>query len=313
MRCIYAGLSVALLWVAATPSVQGQTREQTREARNLFEEAERAQEAGRYAEARDLYRRSLEVVPRPGSAFNLAVCLRGTGEILQSVQTFDALLGDEYGPLEAAQRSEVTRLRQEANAEVARLRIEASGADAIEIRVDGVRVEEISDGQTIEWRVNPGEHVVTATALQRVDVEERLTVERGGTGGVRMVLTPTRDAMLGTLIVEASEPDDTVEIVGVVRGRGSVRRELSPGAYEVRVIGNEGQSESRVDLSAGTTLRVQLDAGEGDGLLASPWFWIVAGAVVAGGVVAGILLFGETEKDPIQDPVYGVTTTLTLP
>ena len=50
-------------------------------ARALFEEANGATAAGRFADARDLYRRSLALQANPATAFNRAVALTRTGSV----------------------------------------------------------------------------------------------------------------------------------------------------------------------------------------------------------------------------------------
>jgi hypothetical protein len=279
------------------------------EARALFQQANVALETGRFAEARDLLRRSIELTPNPASAFNLAIALRGTGETIAAVATFDRLLDGEYGQLSAAQRREAERLRHETRAEIAVLHISATGADEIELRVDGQRAGTASAAEVVEHRVDPGTRVVTASAPRRETAERRVDLPRGGSLRVAFELEPTADALVGTLVVEAVHPDDVLEIVGVGRGTDVLRRELEPGSYTVIADGPAGRRESTVDLEAGTTLRVRLEPAD-TGLLESPIFWLSAGLLVAAALTAGILLFTTREEDPIQDPVYGLVVTL---
>jgi hypothetical protein len=164
----------------------------------------------------------------------------------------------------------------------------------------------------VTHEVDPGEHVVTATAPRRQIEERRVELERGSSRQLRLALEMSADARLGTLVVEALDPDDVLEIVGVARGTGSLSRDLEPGSYEVVVSGPAGRRESTVDLDAGTTLRVRLEADSG-GVLTSPWLWTGVGLVVVGLVVGGLLLFVESEEAPVSDPVYGVITTLSAP
>ncbi len=281
-------------------------------ARELFDEANEALVTGRFAEARDLLRESLALAPNAGSAFNLAVALRGTGQTLEAVRVFDSLLEGQYGALSANQRREARRLRRATSGEVAVVHVRATGAERIEVRIDGARVATTEEGERIEHRVDPGEHVVTASAPRRETAEERVTLDRGGSRVVELALRPSADALLGTLVVEASDPDDELEIVGVGRGTGTLRRELAPGSYDVIVDGPTGRRESEVDLDAGETLRVRLSA-EGRSVLASPWLWAGVAVVVIGLAVGGIFLFGDHEDPPVSDPVYGVVTTLRMP
>jgi len=304
LLAILAGVLVAPSGVAA----QGAERE----ARELFQAGNEALSTGRFAEARDLFRRSLDITPNAGTAFNLAVALRGTGQTLEALQIFEALLEGEFGRLSRAQRRETERLRREVEAEIAVLHITVRGADDIEVRVDGQRIASAADGEIVEHRVDPGVRVVTVSAPRRVTQERRVDLERGSSVELEVELELTEDARLGTLIVEAVDPDDVLEIVGVARGTGTLRRQLEPGEYEVQVDGPAGYRESVVDLEAGTTLRVRLEADDG-GLWSSPWLWTGVGAVVVGLAVGAFFVFGEREEDPISDPVYGVIQTLRGP
>ncbi len=308
-RLSWALMAVTLVLSAGV--ARAQSRED-REARRLFEEANTALESGRFAVARNLLRRSLSLGPNAASAFNLGVALRGTGETLAAVAVFEGLLEGERGEISAGQRREVQRLLRETRAEIAVLHVHVEGAETIEVRVDGERVAEASDGETIEHQVDPGEHVVTATAPRRQTEERRIELDRGSSRRLSLALEMSADARLGTLVVEAVDPDDVLEIVGVARGSGTLSRDLEPGAYEVVVSGPAGRRESTVDLDAGTTLRVRLEADSGS-VLGSPWLWTGVGLVVVGLVVGGLFLFVEGEDAPVNDPVYGVITTLSGP
>jgi hypothetical protein len=305
-------LFAALATLASASSSFAQDGASAARARELFDQANQALGTGRFAEARDLLRESLALAPNVGSAFNLAVALRGTGEILEAVRVFDALLGGEHGALSRDQRSEAERLLRATRGEIAVLHVSASGAERIEIRIDGTRVGDVGPGDRLEHQVDPGEHVVTASAPRRETAEAPVTLDRGGSRRVELALEPSADARLGTLVVEASDPDDVLEIVGVARGTGTLRRELVPGAYEVIVDGPSGRRESEVELDAGDMLRVRL-AAESSGVLASPWFWGGVAVVVIGLAVGGVLLFGESEDPAVTDPVYGIVTTLRAP
>lgn len=150
-------------------------------ARRLFEEANARIEEDRFAEARDLYRRSLALRPHPATAFNLANALRSTGELLESERVLDELLDDRFGELGEAQHEQARQIRDEVRADVAQVRVRACGADAIEIAIAIDDRERARVGHC-EWasvRLDPGDHVIRARAPETLDATTRVHLEPG--------------------------------------------------------------------------------------------------------------------------------------
>jgi hypothetical protein len=280
------------------------------DARTLFDRGKQAMNAGRFAEARDLFQRSVNLVPKPSAAFNLAVALRGMGRPKESAEVFGQLLAGKYGALPADRRAEIESLAREVEADIATLQLSARGADRIDVRVDGLRVASLTPNQPLRIRVNPGERVVTLTAKQRDPVERRVTLAPGKSARVSATLTLSRAGRRARLVVIAKRSSDDVEIQGIGRSQGRIERRLDPGDYVIRVHSTEGSRESEVHLLPATEHRVELDPPTKRGLLSSPWFWVGAGVVVTGATVGGYFLFRERERDPVSDPVYGVHETL---
>jgi hypothetical protein len=300
--------SVLVLWLLPLQAVAQDTSQEQR-ARRLFKEAQTALNTGRFAEARDLLQRSLKHAPNAGSAFNLAVALRGTGQVLQAVGKLEKLLQGEYGPLKGPQRREAKVLLREIRAEVAVLHITATGAEEIDIRIDGEHVGTVAEGERIRHRVNPGPRLVTASAPDHHTAEARVELERGGSRQLSLELEPTAEARLGTLVVQAASPDDVLEIVGVARGTRRLEKQLDPGEYEVQASGPSGNRSTTVDLEAGEHIRLRLDS-DSDALVRSPWLWTGVGLAVSGLAAGAAVLFTERAEDPVSDPTYGVVETL---
>lgn len=300
---------LALVCLVATSALAAPNPEL--EARTLFDRGKQSMSAGRFAEASDLFQRSLALVPKPSAAFNLAVALRGMGRPKESAQVFGQLLAGKYGTLPVERRAEIQSLIREVEADVATLEISASGASRIDVRVDGVKLATITTRKSIAIRVNPGERVVTLSAKQRDPVERKVTLAAGKSGRVSATLTLSRAGRRARLVVIAKRETDDVEIDGVGRSRGRIERRLDPGNYLIRVYSQEGTRESQVQLLPATEHRVELDTPGKGGLFSSPWFWVGAGAVVTGAAVGGYFLFQDRERDPVTDPVNGKVETLT--
>lgn len=177
------GLGVRLLCVVLCGSplvVMAQNGEDIA-ARELFDEANARIEEDRFAEARDLYRRSLALRPHPATAFNLANALRSTGELLESERVLDELIDDRYGALDEAQREEARRIREGVRGDVARIRVRACGADASEITI-AIDDREVATVAHCEWasvRLDPGEHVIRVRAAETLDASSRVELRAG--------------------------------------------------------------------------------------------------------------------------------------
>lgn len=292
--------ALCLVLLLATTSAHAQSRDQ---ARRLFDRGAAAMNDGRFGEARDLFRRSLSLFPNAGTAFNLAVALERTGELVEAVGVFDALREEAFGALQRAQLSEVERLRASADAGVGVLELTIPDAiDGLEVRVDG----EVYDLGPI--RLDPGTHVVLATAPRHEPHEQRIEMERGGRQALSLSLELAREATVGTLIVQADDPDDRVEIVGIDSGTGRLERELEPGRYEVVVRDGRRERRSQVEVVAGNRMHVRL----GIERASRPWLWVGLGALLLGAAAAAtaVAVTRDDVAPPINDDVYGTIQTL---
>ncbi len=300
----------------AAPRTQAHAQEavspaQRDEARALFERALVAIQESRFGVARDLLRRSLASAPNTGSSFNLAIALRGTGELRAAVTAFEALLAGQHGSLSDAQRAQASALLASTRRELGQLSIDVTGAPVVEIRVDGELVGEAREGQRLDTAIDPGEHVLTASAPHRTPYEQRLVVATSARVEVRAELGAT---LAGTLVVEAASPDTIVEIAGVARSRGSVSRELPPGEYRVSIARGDHLETRDVRVESGALVRFAFANEESTPVLESPWLWTGLGVAVIGGVLAIVLpLTIVSEAPPVTDPVYPVVMTLSLP
>src|SRR5688500_3941422 len=91
------GLISALFLLAATwsPRVSAQARGSDLDrAVVLFEESERAYNAGEFAEAATLLRRAYELHPDPTLLFNLARALEGMGDLDGAIETYERYLAE---------------------------------------------------------------------------------------------------------------------------------------------------------------------------------------------------------------------------
>ncbi len=276
------------------------------DARREFEAGTAALKTGRFAAARDNFRRALALVPKAASAFNLGVALRGTGEPVEAAQMFEALLAEAYGALQPAQREQLGVLLGETRAEIATLEVRVEGAPVAELKIDGRRVRDLVAGELHVQQVDPNSYVVRATAPQRLPAEERVQLARGGT--VRVDLELVEPPQVATLIVDGAA-GDLIRVEGIGEGGVPFERTVAPGAYHVVATGPSGERATDVTVEAGQTLRVRLEA-EPSGLLASPWFWGAVVVVAAGLTATTVVLAQDRTTDPVRDPTYGIVSAL---
>jgi hypothetical protein len=158
------------------------------EALRLFNEARAAFEERRYADARRGLERSLELAPRGATAMNLARVLRSLGEVVAAERVLDAIVDGRYGEPTAERRAEAIDLRTEVRREIARISISMRGAETAVVRVDGERIRSLADGASFEHHVDPGRHVVVATAADGRSSEREVAVEPGERARVAIAL-----------------------------------------------------------------------------------------------------------------------------
>jgi hypothetical protein len=301
-------LVVSWLSLPGGPALAGETRDTGADAQSLFERGKDAMSVGRFSEAERLFRQSVELVPKASAAFNLAVARRGMGKPKEARETLVELLAGRYGPLPEDRRIQAEELARETASEISTVVIEMKGSPSAEVRVDGTRAGDLLDGGTLTAAVNPGEHVVALAAKLRDAVEQSVVVAPGKAVRIALTLSLSRAARRANLVLVAELASDEVEIVGVARARGRLERKLDPGRYRVQVTSSHGTKASTIELEAATNHRVVLESPRAS-LLASPWLW-AASAVVVAGAVSGYLLLRDQEREPVQDPVFGVTETL---
>lgn len=132
------------------------------EARQLFELGTRAVHEGRFREADEALSRSLVLVPRPATAFNLVVALRGLGAMVRASEVCERqLLG---AALDAAQEAEARTLCEEVRRSVAQLIVRATGDTPFVLRIDGALEGELAPGDERILALDAGDHHLLALA-----------------------------------------------------------------------------------------------------------------------------------------------------
>lgn len=278
-------------------------------AREAFELGMSALDEGRFLDASRAFERSFAAAPRLPTAFNWALSLRGLGDALAAEALYQRLLDGELGRLRPRDREAVESLLAEVRATIATLRLTIHGPEDLEARLDGRRLEVVG-GQPAELRVNPGERVLVATALEHESVERRF-VAAGEDIELELRLEVRLDERPGTLVLRSSDPDAYFVVEGFGEGITPWRGEVPAGRRAITVRGAHGERTTEVEVPAGRRVALTLDPPERS-VLRRPWFWVVAGVVVAG-IVAGAIAVSRIERQapPIESEVFPPIFALT--
>ena len=130
------------------------------EAQALFRHAVELGDQDRWAEALELFRRSLALVPRPSTEFNVGFALFRLGRFREAIVIFDRYLEASQGETSELRAEAVTR-RGQAIANLAELTVDVDPTDAT-LRVDGAL--DTAGGPTRTLQLDPGRHLLLATS-----------------------------------------------------------------------------------------------------------------------------------------------------
>jgi hypothetical protein len=252
--------------LASTASAQapGATRHPTEgdsaavdQARKLFAEGLKFVELEDWAQAEDRFRRVLALRSSHVVAYNLASALVHLGRIVESSELLRAIVRDATA--EATTREAATQLLSEIEPRIGSLTIRVSGdATGASLKLDDKQVELTGSVQTVS--VDPGEHHV---ALARDGAE--LISKSAQVGG---------DAPLQVELTLELNPPPAPEAAARAASAISATPRHAPTAATSQETDHGEPAPSQRSSS----------------LLASPWLWAGAGAVVAAAVVAIVLL-----------------------
>ncbi|MCA9529403.1 MAG: tetratricopeptide repeat protein [Myxococcales bacterium] len=138
-------------------------------------------EAGRYTEARVLFERAHAIAPSSRTDRAIGMVAFEQRNYVEAVQRFEAALKDAHKPLPPDLRASTTDLLRRARAMLASYVLDVLPTDA-KVEVDGGPA--FIEGNVLH--LDPGEHVVRATAQGYVPMQRRVRVE--GQLGERLVL-----------------------------------------------------------------------------------------------------------------------------
>jgi tetratricopeptide (TPR) repeat protein len=144
------------------------------QAKALFRQGVEASDAGRWAEAVEAFTRSLSLVERPSTLFNLLTALREQARYREALPIGERYLVVAKAAEDAPKRAQVQRLITEMKDAMGTLvlRVEPAGA---EVQVDDIAVPPRSFPQLY---LSPGRHELVVRAEGYTPHQETITIER---------------------------------------------------------------------------------------------------------------------------------------
>jgi hypothetical protein len=266
-----------------------------------FDRGVEAERAGRHADACALFEEVLRHHDEPLVRVNLAISYRAVGRYADAIAQLERYLA---APLSTEGPAQLRQMR-EAIAEMSRrlahltLRVRPEGAT---VRVDRRPLR----GETIA--LDPGEHVVEASATGHHPQRRELRLEPGRDDVVELTLAPVETT--GRVVVTPDPQGASVSVDGARRGAGALDLTLPAGDHLVEVT-----APSRAPLRRSVTVTpggvVHVDAT----LTSSRPGWvvpvIVAGSVVVVGAAVALVL-ALTRPDGQADVPWATSSPLVV-
>jgi len=266
----HAAVSALALFVTLTLAVAPTSRVaaqhvpsagETALARQEFDAGMRAARETQWEEARQHFARSYALAPRPVTLLNLAGAQAQTGQLVAASESYRRFM---------ATASERDAERFRAQAEQALAATDARIGHA-QLRFDGlgdddeVRLDDAPLSRaslSMQMPVDPGDHVITVRRRNTEVGRTAFNVTEGGTSTVRVVVPRGVPSPADAARADADAADDeTIQL--------------------------DGDRTDAVD--------------ESGSIFASPWFWIITGAVVVAALTVGIIVATSgSAEDPFQ-------------
>ncbi|MFK7988016.1 MAG: PEGA domain-containing protein [Sandaracinaceae bacterium] len=273
----------------------------TEEARAFFDQGRALADAHRYAEATEAFTRSLSLIERPSTRFNLAVTLFAQGRHVETMAVLEAYLAQQDAE-DSEDRLEAARMLSLARGRVAELAFEVLPVDATVI----LNGQPLGGSGTRRATVDAGVHVVRVERVGHAPVLLSVEAEPGQT--VRRAVELVSTQVPSTVHVSSALPTAHIQIDGEPHGVGATTLTLEAGRHTVRVVAPEQAAFERViEVGWGESHHVfapGIAPSTSTDLVEEPALW---GAIAAGvGALAVGVLVGVLVAEP-QEPSGGST------
>ncbi|MCB9596815.1 MAG: PEGA domain-containing protein [Sandaracinaceae bacterium] len=296
-------LAVALLLLATPTLASAQATDPApdptaAEARLLFERGHELAEARRFSEAVVAFEESLELVDRPSTVFNLALCFYALERYVEAIATLERFERSADPAEDPASLADASRMLAHAREAIATIVIEVEPADAYVV-VDGTPV---GGAGTRTLSVNPGPHVVHISHAHHDPMLLEIAAAPGSEQRRAVALVSTRrPARLEVELLE--RPAARILVDGRDVGAGRASLDVDAGRHAIRVVEPGVDPVDRhvaLDWNERVRLLLGPPAPPTSCLVEEPAFWGILGGVV-GAVAIGVLvgvLAAELQPSP---------------
>jgi hypothetical protein len=193
------------------------------------------------------FRAAYDARPGPNPLLNIALCEKALFQYPRAIAALEQALGKHTEAMDASDRQAAVDAIRDMRALLGRVALKINPPQAT-VLIDG----ELVGGTAVD--LGPGAHRVEIRADGFTSVERTLTVASGQAQEVVVALV----AEVGSVVIDAEDPDATITIDGKEVGKGSWKGELSPGQHAVRLILSRGRPyETTVQIVSGKDVVVR--------------------------------------------------------
>ncbi len=207
-RVLAWSCAVATALLGAAPAGAQDEEDPVKQARMMFHQGLELEQAGNWAGALRMFRDVSQVKMTPQVRFHIALCEENLGKLIAALGGYELALAEADSVGESF-RVEVEEKIAAVRSRIPKLVIErGDGADAAKVELDGVLLGSSSIG--VDVPVDPGPHVVTATAPGFEDFSTTIDLAEETTQTVTLTLAETEVAPVEEEPVE-EEPEPPPE------------------------------------------------------------------------------------------------------
>ena len=173
---------VSVLHASAALAGSEPTPSELSVARRLFDEGKAAEDAARWREAADKFRRATAIKDTPGMRFHLARCQEEQGQLVEALVEYDRARELIDGGMRAADVEKLlATARERVRAKVALLTLRLpTDVRNVSVELDGKALS--ASVLDVPMPINPGKHRLRAVSVGRTPFAQELAL---GTGEVR--------------------------------------------------------------------------------------------------------------------------------